>query len=145
MRILDHPLHPPLTHFPISLLSISLLWDVIGIWKADPFWPRMALWCIIAGLAIAVPAVITGISEYILIPDTHKGLGTATLHMMVMFGALSLYTASMVLRFDTAVFPAYGKLISLVLSGLGLVLLLTGGWLGGELVFSHGIGIDKKI
>ncbi|MCL4468612.1 MAG: DUF2231 domain-containing protein [Deltaproteobacteria bacterium] len=144
LRLLDHPLHPPLTHFPISLLSVSLLWDVIGLWKADPFWSRMALWCIIAGLAIAVPAVITGISEYIHIPDSHRGLKTATLHMAVMFGALSSYAISMVLRFTAPASPAHSNLVPLVFSGLGLVLISAGGWLGGELVFSYGIGVDKK-
>ena len=144
LRILDHPLHPPLTHFPIALLSISLLWDVVGLWKTDPFWSRMALWCIIAGLTIAVPAVITGISEYVLIPGSHRGLKTAVLHMAVMFGALSSYAVSLVLRLTAHAFPEHGNLVPLVFSGIGFVLISAGGWLGGELVFSHGIGVDKK-
>ncbi|MFW6175796.1 MAG: DUF2231 domain-containing protein, partial [Acidobacteriota bacterium] len=34
---------------------------------------------------------------------------------------------------------------TLVLSGLGLLLVAVGGWLGGDLVYSHGVGARRPL
>ena len=34
LRALGHPLHAVLSDFPLALLGTSLVWDVIGIWRA---------------------------------------------------------------------------------------------------------------
>ncbi len=139
-RLFGHPLHPALVHFPVALLSISLLWDITGMMVNGPFWPRMSLWCIIAGLVTALPAAATGMSDYVLIGNKHPGLHTATTHMIVMFGALSFYTASLFFRLRITVSSRHAMLVPILLSLPGFVLILIGGWLGGELVLRYGIG-----
>ncbi|MEX2104462.1 MAG: DUF2231 domain-containing protein [Bacilli bacterium] len=60
-RLLSHPLHPIFTHFPMALLMISLLWDILGLWQGDPFWWSFSFWSITVGLIFAVLAMVTGL------------------------------------------------------------------------------------
>jgi uncharacterized membrane protein len=94
-------------------------------------------------LAAAVPAAVTGILDYAAIPDSEKAaLATANRHMMVLLTSLTAYAVSFFLRLEPA--AGAGRWIGALSSSfLGLILLLFGGWLGGELTFKHGIGQVK--
>lgn len=142
---LGHPLHPPFTHFPVALWSISLLWDMVGIWRGEILWWQLSFWSIAAGLVMALPAAVTGFIEYVILPQERKAaLRTATRHMIVVMIAASAYAGSLILRGGPAI-PANDMLLpSVGLAGLGFISLQIGGWLGGELVYKHRVGIAEK-
>jgi len=139
-RLRGHSAHPPLTDFPIALLAISLVWDIVALWSGNDIWWQLAFWSQVAGLIAVVPTALTGFVEYIVLPDEHPASATATRHMLVMISATLPYIGSVVVRGGTEA-PEGGKLIlAVVLNVVGLALLLLGGWLGGELVSRHGLG-----
>ena len=43
LRFLGHPVHPVVTHFPMALLPVSLLGDLLGVWTDAPFWSDSVL------------------------------------------------------------------------------------------------------
>jgi uncharacterized membrane protein len=139
-RLRGHSAHPPLTDFPIALLAISLVWDIVALASGNDIWWQFAFWSQIAGLIAVVPTALTGFIEYIVLPDGHPASGTATRHMLVMITATLPYNGSVVVRGGTKA-PEGGTLIlAVALNVVGLALLLLGGWLGGELVSRHGLG-----
>lgn len=139
---LGHPLHPPFTHFPVALWSISLLWDVLGLWQGEVMWWQLSFWSITAGLVMALPAAVTGFIEYVTLPPERKEtLRTATRHMIVVMVAASAYTGSLIFRGGASV-PADDTLLpAMGLAVLGFISLQIGGWLGGELVYKHRVGV----
>jgi len=143
---LGHPLHPPFTHFPLALWSISLLWDVLGLWRGEVMWWQLSFWSIAAGLVMALPAAVTGFIEYVTLPQEQKAaLRIATRHMIVVMVSASAYTGSLILRGDAAI-PADDTLLPAVgLAVFGFVSIQIGGWLGGELVYKHRVGIAEKV
>jgi uncharacterized membrane protein len=139
-RLRGHSPHPPLTDFPIALLAISLVWDIVALASGSDIWWQFAFWSQVAGLIAVVPTALTGFIEYIVLLDGHPASSTATRHMLVMISATLPYIGSVIVRGGTGA-PAGGKLVlAVALNVVGLALLMLGGWLGGELVSRHGLG-----
>lgn len=135
-----HPLHAVTVHFPMALLMISTLWDILGMWRGDDRWWSFAFWSISVGLLFAIAALFTGIMDYIKIPQGGPAERTAIRHMMIMIAAVVLYAGSFMARYREPVMTGSLLVIAVSLSAAGLILLLIGGWHGGELVYRHGIG-----
>jgi uncharacterized membrane protein len=140
VRVLGHPVHPMLTDFPIALWSASLLGDFMGIWRGEVVYREFAFWAITLGLVMAVPTIFTGLIDYASIPQGHPALRVAVWHMSVMLSAAAAYTGSLITRIGQTAPTELSSGVAIGLSVLGLILLLAGGWFGGELVFHHGIG-----
>ncbi len=139
-RVAGHPLHPALVHFPIGLWLSAVLWDLLGWWQAsDPLWWQLSYWCLALGLAAALPTVVTGLFEFFALSPGEPAIDTATSHMMAMVGATFIFGASWVLRAKAGAAMA-PTAWALGLAFAGAAVLVVGGWLGGTLVYRHGIG-----
>ncbi|HEX7103422.1 MAG TPA: DUF2231 domain-containing protein [Nitrolancea sp.] len=143
-RLRGHSAHPPLTDFPIALLAISLVWDIVALASGNDIWWQFAFWSQVAGLIAVVPTALTGFIEYIVLPDGHPASGTATRHMLVMISATLPYIGSVAVRGGTEAPEGSILVLAVVLNVVGLALLLVGGWLGGELVSRHGLGTTAE-
>lgn len=136
-------MHPFLTHFPMALLPVSLLGDVLEAWNGGGFWREFSFWCLAIGLVVSLPVFITGLIDFVSIPPGGPRERIAMRHMMVMIAAIALFAGSFFVRFGKTA-PGDGILaIALALSGLGFIALLYGGWNGGELVYRYGVGGQK--
>ena len=139
-QLLGHPVHPILTDFPIALWSTSLLGDIAAAWRGQMAYREFAFWALALGLVIAAPTIVAGLIDYAAIPQGHPAITRATWHMWIMLGAATVYACSLIAhlgRFSSSRFAVW---MSMGLSAAGLVLLMIGGWLGGELIFRYGIG-----
>lgn len=144
LRVLGHPLHPGLAAFPIAFLSGALLTDLVALWQGDPFWWAVSFWIALAGVVTAVPTALAGLVDYTAIPEGHRALKTAMVHLTVMLIAIGCFGIELVLRGGPAA-PTGGQLVGTVaLHAIGTLILLAGGWLGGELVFRHGIAVEGR-
>jgi len=140
--VAGHPLHAILVAIPIGLWTFALVADIAAHFVDDPLaWKMVALYCIGGGIAGGVLAAITGIIDYTGIPSPHVKR-VATFHMVVNTIALILYAASFLLRWRA---PAVQEmaLLPVILSTAGFLLVGLGGWLGGELVYRLGVGVDE--
>jgi uncharacterized membrane protein len=140
LRIAGHPVHPALVHFPVALWPASLLWDVVGLWGGGAIWWQLSLWCLTLGLGVALLAIVSGFLDYAALPRDHPALGTGNAHLLVMTGATILFLVSLLIRAQSTAAHAAVPTLALVCSVLGTVLLVIGGWLGGTLVYRHGVG-----
>lgn len=140
LRVAGHPLHPVLVHFPVALWPTSLLWDVVGLWRGDSLWWQLSFWCLALGLIAALPAIAAGFLDYAQLPNNDPALGTANAHLSIMAGATTVFLVSLLVRGGAAVADSSPSMLAVVLSAVGTVLLLVGGWLGGTLVYRHGVG-----
>ncbi len=138
--IAGHPLHPIFVTIPIGLWSFSPECDLIYHtgWGGDS-WRLAALYCLIGGIAGAVPAIITGYIDYSLCA-TKAAAKVATTHFYLNITVTVLIAISVAFRFwnQTAdgLVPVFISLTGVMLAGLS-------GWLGGELVVTHGIGVHE--
>jgi uncharacterized membrane protein len=136
-----HPLHPPLTDATIGMLVLASALAVIGAAGAIADAAGKACWlALIGGMAVAVPTAATGFADWVRLEWGSPRWRTATLHLAAMVSAVVLYAVAAWLQYagyrNDEVTTG-----GLVFSLAGLVALTTGGWLGGAIVFVHGVRV----
>ncbi len=140
----DHPMHALFVHFPVALLGTSLVFDGIGLVLERELWWQISYSNIGLGLAAGAFAVMTGLFDSLKLEEGSRAAKVANRHLMVMLAALTCYGLVLAVRPFEGLPLGSVRLASLGLEGAGLVLLLIGGWLGGELVYRHGVGRIKS-
>ena len=132
-----HPIHPMLIPFPIALWIFSLVCDVIYMaGLGDAIWQDMALYTMIGGLLGALAAAVPGYLDYHSITDAAvKRVGFW--HMVINLSIVVLFALNILLRL-----VGEAENIPIILSIVAVTLLGLSGWLGGELVYVHGIAVE---
>jgi uncharacterized membrane protein len=116
-KVLGHPVHGPLTHFPLALWTAGFLGDLVHAWKGSAFWWDFAFWNIALGLGLGTLTLASGFYDYLFIPADKPGAErTATFHMMVMLVAASLFGASLYFHTGGEALVAARQVPALVLS-----------------------------
>jgi uncharacterized membrane protein len=138
----SHPLHPALVHFPVAGWSLATAADVASSWLGEPAW-RFAAISMSAGCLVALAAMAAGLREFAKLRDGHPALPVANRHMLFALAAFCAYATSLLLRWSQGGLHAPGTL-ALAASIAGFVLLAVTGWLGGQLVYAHGVGVSRE-
>ena len=138
----NHPLHPALTDFPIALLPLALLWDIVALWQGGDFWWKAAFWTLVAGLVAALPTAVTGFLDYLSVERGGKAFNTATNHMLVMLTAVSVFAGSAIAQGGPSTVSGGRAALVVGLAATGTLLFGVGGWLGGDLVYREGVGVE---
>ncbi len=123
-------------HFPAGLLPAAFFLDL-----ASQVWPdrglgRVASFNVGLGLAGAVPSALTGLVDYLGMVER-----VATRHLIAQLAAVGAFGLSLRWRLgrsDRSRTPRP----ALALAGLGLLALLVGNYLGGQLVYRHGMRVS---
>jgi len=139
-RIGNHPIHPMLIPFPIALWIFSFICDLVYAFGwGGPVWSEMAFYTMVGGILGALAAAVFGLLDYLSLTDPAT-IRVGRSHMILNVALVVLYLINVLLRMGTHV-PGAG---SIVLSVLGLLLLGVSGWLGGELVYVHGVAVTPS-
>src|SRR5947199_10709319 len=136
-----HPIHPPLTDATIGVYTfatIAALADVTGISNnaATHGW-----WlALLAGLILTVPTALSGLADWLTIEWGSELWKTATLHLTAMVSATVFFgIAALTGHGSSKEGNVHAGPFVLTLMGFGLLTL--GGWLGGAIVFVHGMRV----
>jgi len=132
-----HPLHPAIVHFPVACWSLAVAADATGLWFGETAW-RWSAGLLGVGCAMALPAMLAGLMELRRVPEG-VAMRDAYAHMSAMLLAFVLFAARLLLRLEHSR-PLPPDALALLLDAAGTVALLVGGWLGGRLVYGHGVG-----
>lgn len=142
-RLLGHPIHSMLVHFPSALFPITLVFDVIGIILSNTSFATAAVYTLVAGLMGAVVAAIFGMIDFYHLPSTHEAWGKAALHALLNIFWICLFTILLALRARQYPHFELATPAELMISIIGVVGIIFSNFLGGDLVFRHKIGIHK--
>lgn len=135
-----HPIHPILVAFPIGLWIFSLVCDLIFLlgW-GGLVWKDVAYYTMAGGIVGALLAAVPGLVDLLSLSDPKvKKIGVW--HMSINLLAVGLFAVNFLLRGGAT---AEAKL-PLVLSVIGVVLIGISGWLGGEMVYVHGVAVEPQ-
>jgi len=140
-----HPVHPMIIPFPIGLWVFSLIADVIYLWRGNMVWRNyIAFYTLLAGIIGAAAAAVPGIIDWLSIKDPNV-VKIANWHARLNVIALLIFAASFYLRTMNGERLVSGNYtIPVGLSVLGVILISISGYLGGEMVFKHGVAVDQQ-
>jgi nitrite reductase/ring-hydroxylating ferredoxin subunit/uncharacterized membrane protein len=130
-RWLGHPLHSASTDLPIGILTLVIVFDVLGQ-------PAAADIALIAGIVTMLLAAVSGSADY---GDTD---GTArvraTVHATLMVVALLIYVVSLLLRSGTG---SADRTLPIILSVVGYLIVTAGAYVGGDVVYALGNMVSR--
>lgn len=139
-RIGRHPIHPMLVPFPIVFFVSAFVTDLLFVNGHGSVWASASYWLLIAGLIGGALAAVAGLVDFL--GDARiRSLGAAKAHFAGNVTAVVLEAINAYLRSGDPAVVVAGS--GIILSGVVVVILLITGWLGGELVYRHGVGVDR--
>ena len=140
-----HPIHPMLIPFPIGLLVFSVVADLIYLWRGNPIWrDYIAFYTLLGGIIGGAAAAIPGLIDWATLTD-RAAVKVANWHARVNITTLVIFIASFYLRTTSgAAWMPSMPMLPFFLSVVGLIGLSIAGWLGGQLVFAHGVAVTSE-
>ena len=133
-----HPIHPAMVAIPIGAFTVTLVADVI-MWTTGTLgWGDAARYALVVGVGGAPLAAVFGFIDYFKVTMSEAGFRVARLHMILNLTAVVLFAVSLWLRYrDVDGWSVAGFAIST----LAFLIVSASGYLGGELVFKHKVGV----
>jgi uncharacterized membrane protein len=143
VTVFGHPLHAILTDFPLACFALAFLWNIVAILVNRQPWYAMTFWSMLTGLILVIPTALVGLLDYTKVLERrHPGRGTATFHLIANVTATFFFLVSVVFRGGPGELVGARKFWTFLFALVGIAILSLGGYLGGRLVYHHGIGID---
>jgi uncharacterized membrane protein len=136
-----HPIHPPLTDATIGIYTFATIAgfiEVVGITERNG---AIGWWLgLVIGLIATVPTALAGLADWLTIEWRSELWWTATYHMLSMVTATVFFVLAAIIGHD-AYTHANVSAGAYVLTLLGFGFLTLGGWLGGAVVYVHGMRV----
>lgn len=140
--IAGHPIHPMLVSVPIGLFVWTLIADVVYLaTDKDMTWYDIAFWSGIGAWVSALVAALPGFVDFAGVAIKSDAKGIAVAHMLLNLTIVALFAIATALMWDEGAVGGSELTIVVVLHAIGAGLLGLSGWLGGEMVFRHHIGM----
>jgi uncharacterized membrane protein len=132
-----------LVPLPIGLFTAALVFDLLQVGTGRPGWGVAAFWDIAAGIAGALLAALPGLIDYTALRGPVRRI--ATWHLVMNLTLVGLFALNLWLRTSSGraiIGPGMG--IPLTLTIVGVALMFASGWLGGEMVYRHRVGVEER-
>jgi uncharacterized membrane protein len=129
--------------FPLGLLSTSVVWDICRLATGRASWGLISFWTIVAGVVGALLAAVPGFIDWLAIPRGTRARTVGLYHMIINLVVVGLFVLSLILRAAAPGGYAAAGFGRMLLGWIGVVLALVSGWLGGELIETHGVSVRE--
>ncbi|MCA1682725.1 MAG: DUF2231 domain-containing protein [Actinobacteria bacterium] len=130
-----------MTDATIGIYTASTVFAALGVLEIGDRNPAYVWWLtLVLGLIITIPTALTGLADWLSIDRSTPLWRTATSHMIAMLTATAFFALAALLGHDGYKRGAVEGL-PFVLTIVGFGLLTLGGWLGGSVVYVHGMRV----
>jgi uncharacterized membrane protein len=138
-KLFGHPIHQMLIVFPLGLLAMALVFDVLYLGTRNAYWAQVSYAMIAAGILSGLLAAPFGFIDWLAIPSGTRAKRVGAIHGAGNLFVVVLYAMSWAQR---GIEPATPPAVAFVFSFAGGLIAIFTGWLGGELVDRLGVGVD---
>jgi uncharacterized membrane protein len=140
VKLLGHPVHPMLIVYPLGLLFMAVIFDILHLIFGSRLLPTASYYMIAAGVLGGLLAAIFGFIDWLALPNNSRAKNIGLWHGLGNVLIVGLFATSWFLRGDNVDFVPDST--ALILSFAGAALALVTAWIGGELVYRLGVGVD---
>jgi uncharacterized membrane protein len=144
MKILGHPLHIMLIHFPSALLPMDLVCSLLGYYTDNSSFTDASFFAMAGAVVFGGLAIITGTFDLIgLVDNKPLALKKALVH-----GGIN---ATVIITYSILAFRAWKEFPALTQDGVGVLIfkaclitfMIVGNYLGGSLILKHRVGLEN--
>lgn len=140
VKLFGHPVHPMLIVFPLGLLATAVIFDILFLIFGNRLFPTASYYMIAAGVVGGLLAAIFGFIDWVALPNNSRAKSIGLWHGLGNVVIVLLFAGSWFLRGNNVDFVPDG--LAMILSLAGTALALITAWIGGELVYRLGVGVD---
>lgn len=134
--------HPLIVHFPIALLTIAVLFELLSRFLQREDFSRIGWWMQLSGTIGIALAVLSGIFAQDTVTIAPLARPYFEMHQQMTFAASGLFAALLFWRIASkSRVPERYAALYLVLLACSVAVLWAGAWYGGEMVFRFGVGL----
>ena len=98
-KIFGHAIHPILIVYPLGLLSVAVIFDIIYLATGNPTWTTVSFYMIAAGIIGGLLAALFGLIDYLYIPSGTRARRIGMLHGVTNLCVVILFIASLLMRY----------------------------------------------
>jgi len=137
-NIARHPIHPMLVAIPIGLWIFSLVCDLVLLFGGtSENWAIVARYTMVGGIIGALLAAVPGFIDMLALPSPVKRI--AVMHLSINLTVVALYVVNVYLRYR-----GVESSTPVWLSVIAVAMLAVSGWLGGKMVYVHGVAVETS-
>jgi len=136
---MGHPIHSMLIVFPLGLFATAVVFDIVYLTTDRQGMQVAAAYMIGAGVVGGLLAAVFGFIDWLALPAGTRAKRIGAMHGRGNVLVVVLFAASWVLRARAGGW--HSGAVALTLSFVGVAVAVFTGWLGGELVNRHGVGV----
>lgn len=140
-KLFGHPVHPMLIVFPLGLLVMAFIFDIIYLLTGAQAFATGAFWDIAAGVIGGLVAAVFGFIDWLHIPSGTRAKRIGLYHGVGNVIVVVLFAISWLMRLVLSSHAPNG--LPFILEIVGVIIGAVTGWLGGELVDRLGVGVDR--
>jgi uncharacterized membrane protein len=138
-KLLGHPIHQMLIPFPLGLLGMALIFDLIAkVRDSSGDIHQAANYMIAAGIITGLLAAVFGAIDWLAIPGGTRAKRIGLIHGLGNVVIVVAFIIAWLLRRNSAADPSA---LTIVIEAVAVAGALGTGWLGGELVDRLGVGV----
>jgi uncharacterized membrane protein len=145
MKLFGHPLHVMLIHFPVALLPMDAALSWLYYLRGTESLGHAAYYAALGGGITGFIAIVSGVMDLLVIPRSHKAAWAGALIHGLVNGIVVLIYAGLLYKVS-AQYPVLSPPTTavLIIKTILIITLFGGNYLGGSLVYKHGIGAETK-
>lgn len=134
-------LHPLFVHFPVALLTVSLMFEIAFLLRSSAEFTRVAWWLHLVGSAGLLVSIATGLLARSGVAIPSPAVSHVEVHEEIALLVATIFTGLLFWRIRARGVPAgKGRGLYIAAFGFGVLLMWVGAWYGGELVYRFGVG-----
>ena len=135
-------IHPIVVHFPFALLAAALLLELGAVLFRRDELSRLAWWNQILGTLGFIASVASGLLAERTVRFSEPAREVFETHEQIAFFAAALFAGLLFWRIAAkGRVPERPRFLFLLLLAAAVILMTTGAWFGGELVYKYGVGV----
>ncbi len=133
-------IHPMFVHFPLALLSVGLLFDILGYFLKKQSLTSAGWWCFSLGVLSAIVTVITGLQAEGTVTVSGEAEKMLENHEHFQITSTIVFVVLWIWRSLTREKTPKLAIIYFVISAIAVAAIIYGAHYGGELVYEYGVG-----
>ncbi len=139
-KLFGHPIHPMLIVFPLGLLIMSVIFDILHCITGNSTFSTVAYYDIAAGIIGGLLAAIFGFLDWLAIPQGTRAKSVGATHGIGNVMVVLLFVVSWLIRNGNS--GHQPDTWAFVMSVVAILIGAVTAWLGGEMVYRLRMAVD---